>query len=109
MNKTAVRTYNRLLNCSPRMIAQREGWECDRHFDGGEWSDGFHSRFEQEIEDLLLNIVADRFHVQPEALYHDYQVYTHEGHGRWMDSMFGATQRKQLASEDATRFIDGDE
>jgi len=101
--KMAVRAYSKALQRSPAVQAQREGWLCDRHFDGGEWSDAAHSRFAQDIEERILAHVAARFEIDPEALYALWDRYNHEQTDRMLDAMF-----PNLRPE-APRFIDGDE
>jgi hypothetical protein len=59
LNWPAIRAFNKAWQ--PHAIAHEEGWRCDRHFDGGEWSDGAHATLEQDHMERVATVVAARY------------------------------------------------
>ena len=56
----AVRAYNRLMAMKANEDFYR-AWECDRQFDGGEWSDAAWYKNLEEMENETATLVAERF------------------------------------------------
>lgn len=75
------------------MREAEEAESYDRHFDGGEWSSGFHSRYQQEVCDLVAQRVAQRFGIPVSDLEDADSYRQNEGWHRWMESQMKRDMR----------------
>jgi len=64
--KRAVRALNKLF--AQRTEGWDEHWECDRGFDGGEYSDGAWGRNFERAYDECIEIVSEHFGVDQDRL-----------------------------------------
>ena len=70
INYPAVRAYLTAIERNDKLASQLAGAEADAEYDGGEWSGRFHEEQILALEQQILDYVAERYGMTPEALDH---------------------------------------
>ncbi len=79
-NKQAGKAFNRLMSDWQKLADEQES--VDAHFDGGEWSGPAWGRMYDAREKSALNLVARRFNITTDDVWHAAQDLVHGGEQR---------------------------